>query len=101
MGQSKDDASEELRSQLEEWNMSLDELQSRVDRAEADRRPALEARMKSLRKDYDEARNRLQASSAQGGESSSELREGMKRARRLLDQALKETRPDGDADSKG
>jgi predicted nuclease with TOPRIM domain len=96
MGQPHDDVTEELRSQLEEWRMGLDELQSRVERAEAERRSALEDRIKVLRRDYDEARNRLQASSAKGGESWDEFREGMTRARRLLDEALEETRPDSD-----
>jgi len=101
MGQSHDDLTEELRSQLEEWNMGLDELQSRVERAEAERRSALEARIKVLRKDYEEARDRLQALSAQGGETWNEFREGMARARQLLDEALEETRPDSDGDSDG
>jgi predicted nuclease with TOPRIM domain len=99
MDQSHDDVAEELRSQLEEWNMGLDELQSRVERAEAEHRSALEARIKMLRKDYEEARDRLQALAAQGGETWEEFREGMTRARRLLDEALEETQPDGDAGS--
>lgn len=101
MGQSNDDVTEELRSQLEEWNMGLDELQSRVERAEAERRSALEARIQALRKDYEEARDRLEVLSAQGGESWAEFREGMIRARRLLDEALEETRADGDGDGDG
>ncbi len=101
MGRSHDDVTEELRSQLEEWNMGLDELQARVERAEAERRSALEARIKALRKDYEEARDRLEALSAKGGETWAEFREGMTRARRLLDEALEETRPDGDGDRAG
>lgn len=96
MSRSNDDVTEELRSQLEDWNMGIDELQSRVERAEAERRADLRTRIEAFRENYEEARKRFESVSAKGEKSWDEFREGMKQARSLLDEALEETQPEGD-----
>jgi chromosome segregation ATPase len=106
MSRDNPDEIEELRRQLEEWNMGLDELQSRIEREEADERHRLRERIRKLRESYDETMERFTARLAgdddlaeRGTESWEDFREGMARARKLLDEAFDESV--GDPDDRG
>ena len=84
-----------LREQLEEWNMGLEELQSRVDRAEAesnDEAQTHRARVESLRREYDDAYQRFSNYRTNDTDTWDNFRSGMERARKLLSQGLDETR---------
>jgi predicted RNase H-like nuclease (RuvC/YqgF family) len=84
-----------LREQLEEWNMGLDELQSRVDRAEAetnDEAQARRTRVEALRREYDEAYRRFSNFRSNDTDTWDNFREGMEEARKLLDEGLEEAR---------
>ncbi len=91
MSADKDDPTEELKDQLEEWNMGLDELQSRIERAEAEKQSRLNERAKELRSDYEAAQKRFSSLGEGTPEEWDEFREGMKEGRRLLDEALEES----------
>lgn len=97
MSETDDEFIEELRNQMEEWNMGLEELQSRVERAEAEKQSKLNDRLRKLREDYGRTRERFAALSESGTETWDEFREGMTDARKLLDEALEEAggEPDG------
>jgi predicted nuclease with TOPRIM domain len=90
MSETNDEFIEDLRSQLEEWNMGLEELQSRVERAEAEKQSRLNDRLRRLREDYHRSRERFTTLSESGTETWDEFREGMITARKLLDEALQE-----------
>lgn len=84
-----------LREQLEEWNMGLEELQSRVDRAEAesnDEAQAHRSRVQSLRREYDDAYARFSNFRSNDTDTWDNFRSGMENARKLLDQGLDEAR---------
>jgi predicted nuclease with TOPRIM domain len=91
MSRDNPDEIEELRRQLEEWNMGLDELQSRIEREEADERHRLRERIRKLRESYDETMERFTARLAgdddlaeRGTESWEAFPEGLAPARKHL-----------------
>lgn len=90
MADNDDQFIEELRSQLAEWNVGLEELQSRVERAEAEKQSQLNERLRRLRQDYEQSRERFTALSEEGTPTWDEFRKGMTDARKLLDEALEE-----------
>lgn len=84
-----------LREQLEEWNMGLEELQSRVDRAEAesnDEAQTHRARIEALRREYDDAHTRFSNFRSNDTDTWDNFRGGMEEARKLLDEGLDEAR---------
>lgn len=84
-----------LHEQLEEWNMGIEELQSRVDRAEAesnDDARMRRARVEALRRDYEEARRRFSSYSPRDTVTWDSFRDGMEKARKLLDEGIEEAR---------
>lgn len=84
---------DELKQQLEEWNMGFDELHSRVERAEAEAQSRHAAKIERLRTDYEAALGRVSSVEEEGGPDDwDEFREGMEEARRLLDEGLEEAR---------
>lgn len=72
--------------------MGMDELQVRVDRAEANARPEKTRRLEELRQALDGARNRASTLDSIGPDEWHDHREGMEEARKLLDEALEESR---------
>lgn len=91
MSPSEEDPREELLQRLAEWNMGLEELQSRVDRAEAGKHAKLNERLRRLREDYDTAAARLAEAPDPEADTWDEFREGLTRARELLDEAVEES----------
>jgi hypothetical protein len=92
MSDDRDAYIKRMEAQLEEWNMSMDELQSRVERAEAGSQAAYRERVEKLRRDYRVTVERLEAYPERDPEEWEEFREGMEEARRLLDEGLEEAR---------
>jgi len=90
MGDSEDDRIEQIRAQLEEWNMGLDELQATVERAEAERKSQLQERLEALRADFERAQDQFNDLPREGEAKWEQFRSGMEEGRRLLDEALKE-----------
>jgi len=94
MTESRDEYVKKLEQKLEEWNMGMDELQSRVDRAEAEAGQHADPRIERVRERYNAARERMAEIQASGPDEWSRHREGMEEARRLLDEALEDARGD-------
>jgi chromosome segregation ATPase len=92
MTEDRDQYIAELREKLEEWNMGLDELQSRVDRAEAEAESRYRVKIDRLRRELDSTRQRMASLEPGGPEQWEEFQEGMEEARELLEEGLEEAR---------
>ncbi len=82
----------ELQKRLEEWNMGLDELQSRVDRAEARSEAGTRPKLEKLRRQLEEVGTKVRSTPPKEGDEWKQFREGMEEARDLLDEGIEEAR---------
>lgn len=90
MDEDRDDYIAKLREKMEEWSIGLDELQARVDRAEAEAEGRHHVRIDRLRRQLDGTRDRIASLEPGGPEQWDEFREGMQEARELLEKGLEE-----------
>jgi len=92
MTDNHDDLADEIRQQLEEWNLGLDEFQDLIERTEAAEQASSDERIRELRSQYTQASERYESLVESGADTWSEFHDEVAEARRLLDEALEEAR---------
>jgi cell fate (sporulation/competence/biofilm development) regulator YlbF (YheA/YmcA/DUF963 family) len=92
MSENQDELADEIRRQLEEWNLGLDEFQDLIERTEASQQAPDSERIRELRTEYTRASERFETLAESGTDTWDEFHTEVTEARRLLDKALNEVR---------
>lgn len=91
MSEDRDAYVEKVKSQLDEWNLEIDNLEARASKASDDVRAQLEKAIEGVRKEYQEARARLDGVRHARGDAWHDLKDGMQKAWADLRQSIDDT----------
>jgi hypothetical protein len=92
----KDEYTEKLKTQLNEWNIEIDKLQARAKEAYVDASVSIENNIETLREKRDEAQEKLEELYKTSGISWEHLKKGAENAWRELRDALEKAKSEFD-----
>lgn len=80
---------QKLKTRLDEWNKSIDELEAQAEKVEADAKIKLQEQLQELKKQRDSARNDLRDLQSAGSEAFEDMKDGLEQAWKSINDSFR------------
>ncbi|GAB6088529.1 sll1863 family stress response protein [Spirochaeta dissipatitropha] len=80
---------QKLKTRLDEWNKSIDELEAQAEKVEADAKIKLQEQLQDLKKQRDSARNDLRDLQSASSEAFEDMKDGLEQAWKSINDSFR------------